>query len=248
MPAEVVRAWSAFLGQVDETLKVPPAQSDPAALAQLAAALDGGLTLDGAHYRSAPPWLAVAVQARLLGIARKREDRAQALAASVQAARRQERAAPWDHWQWPIPHPVITSDFGVREDPFTGKKRMHNGVDIRARTPERAEAMAPGTVTRAGENGGHGISVEVLHEGGFTSVYSHLSLALVLPGDQVAKGDAVGITGGTGRCTGPHLHFEIWKGETPVDPVKFLKDEPEFGCEEGTTAEGFWRSCGGGPH
>gem|GEM_PF-1454893 len=248
MPEEALSAWSTFLGEADEMLKIPPARSNSAALTALAAALEGTLELDEAHYRSMPPWLAVAVQARLLGIARKQEDKARILEAEAHAAaRRRGNSRPGSGWQWPIRHPVITSDFGVREDPFTGKKRMHNGVDIRARTPERVEAMAPGTVTRSGENGGHGISVEVLHEGGFTSVYSHLSLALVLPGDQVSKGDAVGITGETGRCTGPHLHFEIWRGETPVNPVKFLKDEPAaFGCEEVTTKEGFWRTCGGG--
>jgi murein DD-endopeptidase MepM/ murein hydrolase activator NlpD len=101
---------------------------------------------------------------------------------------------------------------------------------LKARTGQAVVAAAPGVVLRAGRSGGHGLLVEVLHAGGLRTCYSHLSAALVSPGIRVETGSALGLAGSTGRATGPHLHFEVWRGSEPVDPLAELPepDAPLF--------------------
>lgn len=105
----------------------------------------------------------------------------------------------------PLRQIYITSDFGERADPFTGKRCRHNGLDLRARY-EPAYAMFYGKVIRTGKDRNSGLFVTLQH-GNITVSYCHLSQIIVRKGDLVAPGDTVAITGNTGRSTAPHLHI-----------------------------------------
>jgi murein DD-endopeptidase MepM/ murein hydrolase activator NlpD len=104
---------------------------------------------------------------------------------------------------------------------------MHWGIDLAAAAGRVVGAAAPGTVVRAGWTDGYGLLVEVRHAGDLTTRYSHLSRALCHPGDAVEPGQAVGLVGQTGRATGPHLHFEVWRGGAATDPLAWLHGRPD---------------------
>ncbi len=124
----------------------------------------------------------------------------------------------------PIREVRVTSNYGTRKDPFTGKPKQHRGIDFAGKIGTELMAVAPGRVISAGERVGYGLTVEIDHGLGFTTLYAHLSRATVARGDWVRPGTIVGLGGSSGRSTGPHLHYEIrYKGE-PFDPSKFIKD------------------------
>jgi len=123
----------------------------------------------------------------------------------------------------------VTSCFGPRTHPVTGEEGSHHsGIDLG--TPEGTMVMAAanGTVSkveRDGESSNLGQYVKVVHSGGFETVYGHMSGITVSVGDEVAGGrDAIGLSGDTGRSTGPHLHFEIRTGGSAVDPYPYLTE------------------------
>ena len=102
--------------------------------------------------------------------------------------------------------------------------RKHAGVDIGNKSGTTIRAADGGTITSyIGYRGGYGYIVEINHGGGYTTRYAHLSKILVSAGQRVAKGDVVGRMGSTGNSTGPHLHFEIRKNGTPLNPFRFIK-------------------------
>ena len=128
----------------------------------------------------------------------------------------------------PLGKPVnsrITSHYGTRKDPFTGKPKKHRGIDFSGKIGTELMAVAPGRVVSAGERVGYGTTVEIDHGLGFTTLYAHLSQILVSRGDWVRPGTVIGLAGSSGRSTGPHLHYEIRYKGTPFDPTKFVKDE-----------------------
>lgn len=128
----------------------------------------------------------------------------------------------------PLGKPVnsrITSNYGTRQDPFTGKPKKHRGIDFAGKIGTELLAVAPGRVVSAGERVGYGTTVEIDHGLGFTTLYAHLSQILVSRGDWVRPGTVIGLAGSSGRSTGPHLHYEIRYKGTPFDPTKFIKDE-----------------------
>lgn len=128
----------------------------------------------------------------------------------------------------PLGKPVnsrITSNFGTRKDPFTGKPKKHRGIDFAGKIGTELLAVAPGRVVSAGERVGYGTTVEIDHGLGFTTLYAHLSQILVSRGDWVRPGTVIGLAGSSGRSTGPHLHYEIRYKGSPFDPTKFVKDE-----------------------
>jgi murein DD-endopeptidase MepM/ murein hydrolase activator NlpD len=122
----------------------------------------------------------------------------------------------------PAPNRQITSLFGNRVDPFFGRLAMHAGIDFRQKTGGKVRATGAGTVIHAGTSGGYGIMVEIDHGNGITTRYGHLSKVLVKEGDIVNEGDLIALSGSTGRSTGPHLHYEIRRNGTAVDPMRFL--------------------------
>ncbi len=127
----------------------------------------------------------------------------------------------------PIRRPVagnarISSGFGVRVDPFLGRRAMHSGIDFAVPTGTRIIAPASGTVAKAKWWGGYGNAVEIDHGNGVVSRYGHLSKILVKEGQAVSTGEVIGKAGSTGRSTGPHLHYETWVDEKAVNPMRFL--------------------------
>ncbi len=122
----------------------------------------------------------------------------------------------------PVPGAWVSSEFGRRTDPFTGKVAYHSGVDFAAAAGSQAQAVAPGVVTWAGDRSGYGQLVEINHGNGYVTRYAHNSSLLVKVGERVAKGQAISRVGSTGRSTGPHLHFEVLKNGQAIDPLKFV--------------------------
>jgi murein DD-endopeptidase MepM/ murein hydrolase activator NlpD len=121
-------------------------------------------------------------------------------------------------------HGVINSGFGARQDPFTGEGAFHQGLDISTRMDEPVLATAAGKVVRSGLSGDYGKAVEIRHRTGYTTVYGHLDVVLVKEGQQVRRGDRVGLVGSTGRSTGPHLHYEVRRGDKAVNPLEYILD------------------------
>ncbi len=146
------------------------------------------------------------------------------VAARVAEAERLERAIE----STPLGVPVgdeyrVTSHFGRRIDPLTGRAATHSGLDFGAYRLAPIMAAAPGQVTFVGWRGGYGRVVEIDHGHGFKTRYGHLQRATVQRGDTVAFGERVGQMGSTGRSTGDHLHYEVWFRGKVYDPTEFLK-------------------------
>ncbi len=120
---------------------------------------------------------------------------------------------------WPVSGPV-TSGFGQRCG--SSGCRMHSGIDIAAPVGTPVGASAAGTVVAAGNQGAYGLTVIIDHGDGFATLYAHLSTISVSSGQRVSRGTVVGAVGMTGNSTGPHLHFEIRYGGSPVDPMAYL--------------------------
>jgi murein DD-endopeptidase MepM/ murein hydrolase activator NlpD len=117
----------------------------------------------------------------------------------------------------------ISSRFGERPDPFTGVERFHNGVDIVNQPGTPVAAAMAGTVRSVAFNSNFGRYIILSHGGGFQTMYAHLNRAVVAPGETVRQGQKIAELGSTGYSTGPHLHFSVFKGGEPVDPLRFLK-------------------------
>lgn len=123
----------------------------------------------------------------------------------------------------PLKDGWLSSGYGYRNDPFTGKRAFHNGVDIAAKPGLPIEAIATGVVTASRVKPGYGVTVEINHGNGYTTRYAHAKVAKVKTGERVEKGDVVAIVGNTGRSTGTHLHFEVLRDGKAVNPRKYLR-------------------------
>jgi hypothetical protein len=117
---------------------------------------------------------------------------------------------------------TLSSGFGYRTDPFTGRTGLHNGLDLRAAPGTAVVTTANGAVRFVGYNGDYGLTVRVDHGDGISTVYCHLASASVREGVDVSRGDRIGAVGVSGRSTGPHLHYEVLSHEQPVDPRRFI--------------------------
>jgi murein DD-endopeptidase MepM/ murein hydrolase activator NlpD len=127
----------------------------------------------------------------------------------------------------PVSGGHISDGFGLRPDPFTGKLKQHNGIDIGAHIGTPVFASADGHVIFAGENVGLGKLVKLKHKNGFETSYGHMSQFFVLFGADVKRGQVIGAVGNTGsRCKGAHLHFEIKKFGIVQDPKPFMIGSP----------------------
>jgi murein DD-endopeptidase MepM/ murein hydrolase activator NlpD len=116
----------------------------------------------------------------------------------------------------------VTSNFGVRRDPFDGQRRMHEGLDIAARTGAPVVATAAGIVREVGTEPGYGKLVVIDHGYGFSTAYGHNSRILVKVGQRIKRGDLIATAGNTGRSSGPHVHYEVRLNGVPVNPNKYL--------------------------
>jgi murein DD-endopeptidase MepM/ murein hydrolase activator NlpD len=123
---------------------------------------------------------------------------------------------------WPTASGWMSSAYGKRTDPFTGRTAFHEGVDIAARDGSEIRAMAAGVVTFAGNKSGYGLVVEINHGNGFQTRYAHAKKVIAEVGDRVEKGDTVALVGSTGRSTGSHVHFEVIKNGKVVNPHEHL--------------------------
>ena len=106
---------------------------------------------------------------------------------------------------------VVTSKVGWRHDPIDGLIRHHNGVDIAVPAGTEVKAIAAGRVVESAMHGGYGNLVTIEHPDGMISMYGHNSQLRVRVGEQVAAGETIALSGSTGRSTGPHVHFELWR-------------------------------------
>ena len=116
----------------------------------------------------------------------------------------------------------ISSNYGYRKDPFTGKRAFHRGVDIAGKKDSEVFAVASGVVSWAGKKSGYGYLVEIRHPDGYVTRYGHNSMIFVKTGDLVDKGTVIGLMGSSGRSTGPHVHFEISRNGKSINPKKYL--------------------------
>lgn len=123
---------------------------------------------------------------------------------------------------WPVRGGWISSPFGPRPDPFTGRPGFHPGVDIAAPVGTPVRAMAAGIVIYAGLDGGFGRLIKVFDGHSEVTMYAHLSARYVHVGEVIHKGELLGRVGDTGYSTGPHLHFEVLLHGTPINPIGFL--------------------------
>ena len=126
----------------------------------------------------------------------------------------------------PILSGWLSSRYGTRIDPFSGKKAWHEGVDFAGKAGSNIVAVASGIVSWSGERYGYGKMVEVAHGDGVITRYGHNQENLVKVGDMVRRGDIVALMGNSGRSTGPHVHFEVHKNGRPVDPASYLRRTP----------------------
>jgi murein DD-endopeptidase MepM/ murein hydrolase activator NlpD len=165
-------------------------------------------------------------KARVMQLSQEIENREYQLAILEQVffQKRQLKAASL--YGRPVSKGWISSAYGMRTDPITGKRAWHNGIDIAGKLGSSVSAIASGVVTYAGEKSGYGKMIEINHGDGVKTRYGHHQALTVTTGDIVRKGQVIGEMGSSGRSTGPHVHYEIYKAGRSVDPSVFIHKAP----------------------
>jgi hypothetical protein len=214
-PEEVVAAWRGLVDDLDRYLARPLPQTPLLELVRARVTVEAEWDYDRRRFGAPPAELAAAIAARAARFGR-RVDTARALGFALFTR------PPPAKLRWPVERAGISSLFGMRFHPLEGRRRMHNGVDLAAAPGRVVASAASGWVVRAGWAGGYGLLVEVRHPGDVTTRYGHLSAILCAPGDAVDASQPLGLVGKTGAATGPHLHFEVWRGGEPSDPLPWL--------------------------
>lgn len=125
----------------------------------------------------------------------------------------------------PLKNARLTSSYGYRIHPITKKRKFHRGMDLKAkmRTPVMATANGVVVYVRSRDNGDFGRVIKVQHSFGFMTIYAHLNKTEVKLGDVIRKGQVIGLTGNSGRSSGPHLHYEVRYGGKVLNPRDFIK-------------------------
>lgn len=198
----------ARLGQGEFDFSQPPAVGGPA-LAPLAAAGGQGPAMPTLQGALDALEATVADRARQLG----------ALEAQILARDLTQQTRPDGR---PVSDGYVSSYFGNRLDPLTGAPAFHAGLDFAGAADSQVLAVATGVVSFAGPENGYGQMVELTHGNGYVTRYAHNQKLLVALGDTVRKGEPLAIMGSTGRSTGPHVHLEVLRNGTAVDPVSFI--------------------------
>ncbi|MBH1992615.1 MAG: M23 family metallopeptidase [Sphingomonadaceae bacterium] len=122
----------------------------------------------------------------------------------------------------PVAKLSLTSNYGVRSDPFNGGARMHKGIDIPGPIGTPIYATADGVVSRSGWASGYGNLVQISHGGGMETRYGHMSKLIVAANSYVKRGQLIGLMGSTGRSTGSHLHYEVRVDGAAINPIPFV--------------------------
>jgi murein DD-endopeptidase MepM/ murein hydrolase activator NlpD len=214
-PDEVSAAWTALATELDRYLARPLPQTPLLELVRARITVEAEWDYDLRRWGSPPREVAAAVGARTERFGRRVET-ARALGFAL------FKSAPPARLRWPVEQAGLSSTYGMRLHPVEGRRKMHHGIDLAASFGKVVSAAAAGWVVRTGWAGGYGLLVEVRHPGDLTTRYSHLSAILCAPGDEVEVGRPIGLVGKTGLATGPHLHFEVWRGGEPSDPLPWL--------------------------
>ncbi len=116
----------------------------------------------------------------------------------------------------------MSSRFGYRMSPFTGKREFHRGIDVATRMSAPIVAPADGIVSFTGRDGGFGRMLTLKHGYGLVTKYAHLKKALVKKGQRVKRGETIALVGNSGRSTGPHLHYEVHLNNMAIDPLRYI--------------------------
>jgi murein DD-endopeptidase MepM/ murein hydrolase activator NlpD len=215
-------AWPPFLEMMDLYLAQAPERLSLAPLIRARIAAEFELDRERRRPVGTPPELERAVLRLLIRIDR----RVRAMRTLATAASRTSRARD-QGLQWPVGRGVITSGFGNRRDPIHPEQiRFHAGLDLSARPNAPIYAAAAGRVVQAAWVGSAGRCVRLRHPGGTETLYGHLSMIMVKVGQRVGAGDVIGLLGASGRATGPHLHFAVYRGGEAVDPLDHLRQVP----------------------
>jgi murein DD-endopeptidase MepM/ murein hydrolase activator NlpD len=125
----------------------------------------------------------------------------------------------------PVKSGWVSSHFGTRKDPYTGKRAFHRGLDFVGKRGSEIVAVADGLVVFSGYRAGFGRMVEIRHGNGYVTRYAHNQKLLVKEGELARQGQTIATLGSSGRATGPHLHFEVLKDGKPVNPRKYVETE-----------------------
>ena len=150
----------------------------------------------------------------------ERERQMRVLEDLLMASRMQQEVMPSG---WPVLNGFISSLFGYRTDPFTGRGAFHEGIDFAGAEGSGVIAVGAGVVSFAGERAGYGILVEVNHGNGYITRYGHNQATLVRVGDTIRKGQRLALMGSSGRSPGPHVHFEVLLNGSPVNPSQYIE-------------------------
>ena len=149
-----------------------------------------------------------------------RKDQLQVLETLVMKKNLQKEVQPSGQ---PIKRGWLSSYYGMRTNPISGRREMHKGVDFASAMGNDVIAVAKGVVTYSGKRFGYGQVVDIAHGNGYTTRYAHNSSLLVAVGDTVEKGSQIAKVGSSGRSTGPHVHFEVLKDGRQINPMKFIQ-------------------------
>ncbi len=150
----------------------------------------------------------------------ERERQMRVLEDLLMASRMQQEVMPSG---WPVLTGFVSSLFGYRTDPFSGRGAFHEGIDFAGAHGSGVIAVGAGVVSFAGDRSGYGNLVEINHGNGYVTRYGHNSASLVKAGDTIRKGQRVALMGSSGRSTGPHVHFEVLLNGSPVNPAQYIE-------------------------
>jgi hypothetical protein len=197
-PPEAEVAWRALVEQLDDYLARSLPQTPLLELVRSSVTVEAEWDFDQRRYGPPPADLARLVAARA-GRLSTRIATSRAIGQTMFASR------PPGRLRWPIENAGLSSGFGLRDHPLNGTRQLHAGIDLAAERGRVVSVATRGYVVRAG-----------------WARYGHLSALLCAPGDSLEAGAPVGLIGQTGLATGPHLHFEVWEGGQPRDPLAFI--------------------------
>jgi murein DD-endopeptidase MepM/ murein hydrolase activator NlpD len=178
----------------------------------------GGLLLDDSSQMEPPDFIRAIT--RLEQEIESRGNQLEAVAGVINGQQAEQEASIAGR---PVNSGWLSSGFGRRTDPFTGRLAWHNGIDFAGTAGDDIVSVGTGVVKFSGIRAGYGLLVEVDHGNGYLTRYAHAQQLLVEPGEIVNQGQAIALIGSTGRSTGPHVHFEVFKNGRVVDPASYIR-------------------------